>query len=86
MGWQYTLDDRGFAGEMKCGVESEFGKDSALTLILGDEPFFNLKKNGLEGNTIGCFATSDVYNNWDCIVYSPKDGRFRLWFQQAHAD
>ncbi len=86
MGWQYTFDNKGFTGEVKCGVESEFGKDSDLTYALGDKPFFDLKKNGLQGNKIVCFATSDVYNNWDCIVYSPKAGRFRLWFQQAHAD
>ena len=86
MAWQYTLDNKGFTGELKCGVESEFGKDSDLTYILGDKLFFDLKKNGLQGNKIVCFATSDAYNNWDCVVYSSKDGRFRLWFQQAHAD
>jgi len=86
MHWQYSLDDDGFVGEMKCGVESEFGKDSDLTYALGDKPFFDLKKMGLQKNKVVCFSTDDVYNNWDCVVYSPKDGRFRLWYQQAHAD
>jgi hypothetical protein len=86
MRWQYSLDDKGFVGKMKCGVESEFGKDSDLTYALGDRPFFDLKKMGLQKNKVVCFATDDAYNNWDCVVYSPKDGRFRLWYQQAHAD
>ncbi len=86
MRWQYALEDKGFTGKMKCGVESEFGKDSDLTYALGDKPFFDLKKTGLQKNKVVCFATDDVYNNWDCVVYSPKDRRFRLWFQQAHAD
>lgn len=86
MEWQYAFAESGFAGEMKCGIESEFGEASDLTYLLGDKPLFNLKKNGLENNKVSCFATSDVYNNWDCVVYSPKDNRFKLWFQQAHAD
>ncbi len=86
MVWQYSFGNKGFIGEMKCGIESEFGRDSNLTVDLGDKPIFDLKKNGLQNNKVVCFATSDVYNNWDCVVYSPKDSRFRLWFQQAHAD
>ncbi len=84
--WQYSLDENGFVGKMKCGVESEFGKDSDLTDALGDKPFFDMKKMGLQRNKVVCFATDNIYNNWDCVVYSPKDGRFRLWYQQAHAD
>ena len=57
-------------------------KESLLELY----DFFNLKEKGLAKNKLVCFATDDVYNNWDCAVYSPKDGRFLLWFQQAHAD
>jgi hypothetical protein len=86
MHWQYSLSDQGFNGDMKCGIESEFGEDSDLTYVLGDKPFFDLKKAGLETNKVVCFATDDVYNNWDCLVYSPKESRFKLWFQQAHAD
>ena len=84
MNWQYKMDQNGFAGDMKCGVE--LGKDSDLSGALGDKPFFDLKESGLHKSTPVCFATSDTYNNWDCVVYSPKDGRFRLWYQQAHAD
>lgn len=86
MQWQHTFDEKGFYGGMKCGIESEFTDHSDLTYALGDKPFFDLKGKGLLNNKPVCFATDDVYNNWDCVVYSPKDGRFRLWFQQAHAD
>lgn len=86
MHWQYAFNEKGFSGEMKCGTESEFGDNSDLTYALGDKPFFDLKEKGLINNKPICFATDDVYNNWDCVVYSPQDGRFRLWFQQAHAD
>jgi hypothetical protein len=71
---------------MKCGLGSGIEGDPNLTYNLGDKPFFDLKEKGLSNNKLVCFATDDVYNNWDCVVYSPKDGRFRLWFQQAHAD
>lgn len=86
MNWEYSLDDNGFVAGTKCGIETEFRKDSDLTFALGDRPFFNRKKLGLGKNKVVCFATSDVYNNWDCVIYSPKEGRFRLWYQQAHAD
>lgn len=86
MHWQYRFSEKGFSGGIKCGIESEFTADSDLTYALGDKPFFDLKEKGLFNNKPVCFATDDVYNNWDCVVYSPKDGRFRLWFQQAHAD
>lgn len=84
--WHYTFNKNGFLGDMKCGIASEFTETSDLTYALGDTPFFDLKENGLVNITPVCFATDDVYNNWDCVVYSPPDGRFRLWFQQAHAD
>lgn len=86
MGWQYTLDDSGFAGRMKCGVEGEFGEGSDLTHALGDQPFFDLAKTGMQDHKPVCFATDDIYNNWDCLVFSPSDDRFKLWYQQAHAD
>jgi hypothetical protein len=86
MKWQYTLDANGFSGEVKCGIDPEFKGDSDLTYALGGRPFFDLKEEGLLGNEPVCFATDDVYNNWDCVVYSPRDRRFRLWFQQARAD
>lgn len=84
--WQYSFTEKGFSAATKCGVESEFGENSDLTYLMGDKPFFSLKKKGLQKNKVACFATSDVYNNWDCLVYSPKENRFKLWFQQAHAD
>ena len=86
MKWQYAFNANGFSGEMKCGLDSGIEGDPNLTYSLGDKPFFDLKEKGLSNNKLVCFATDDVYNNWDCVVYSPKDGRFRLWFQQAHAD
>ncbi len=86
MHWQYAFSDNGFSGEMKCGIDSEFRGNSDLTHALGDVPFFDRKEKGLQNNKPVCYATSDVYNNWDCVVYSPADKRFLLWFQQAHAD
>lgn len=80
--WQYTMNEKGFNGEMKCGIESEFKEDSDLTYALGDKPLFDLDKKMKPV----CFATDDVYNNWDCLVYDAKADRFRLWYQQAHAD
>ena len=52
MHWQYSLDENGFVGKMKCGVASEFGKDSDLTDAPGDKPFFDLKKMGLQRNKV----------------------------------
>jgi hypothetical protein len=86
MKWQYAFNANGFSGEIKCGLDSGIEGDPNLTYDLGDKPFFDLKEKELSNHKLVCFATDDVYNNWDCIVYSPKEGRFRLWFQQAHAD
>jgi hypothetical protein len=86
MHWQYSLSDTEFTGPLKCGIESEFGQNSDLKYGSGNRPLFNLKKAGLKNNKVVCFATSDVYNNWDCLVYSPQDRRFRLWYQQVYAD
>lgn len=86
MRWYYTLEEGGFAGGMKCGAESEIARDPDLSRVLGDKPLFDLESKGLQNNTIVCFATDGVYNNWDCLVFSPADGRFRLWFQKAHAN
>jgi len=84
--WQYAFNANGFSAEMKCGLDSGIEGDPNLTYDLGDKPFFDQKEKGLSSNKLVCFATDVVYNNWDCVVYSPKDGRFRLWFQQAQAD
>ena len=86
MNWAFSLTSAGFAADMKCGIDGEFSERSQLTHLLGDKPFFDLDKEGLNKNKIVCFATSDTYNNWDCLVFSAKDRRFRLWYQQAHAD
>lgn len=83
--WQYEFNETGFVGDWRCGVESEFKGDSVLSMD-GNKPKFDAKKMGLEKNKPVCFASSDTYNNWDCVVYSPRDGRFRLWFQQVYAD
>jgi len=84
--WEYTFEKARLAVEMKCGAASEFGPDSSLTYVLGDKPLFDLKEKGLQMSRVTCLATDSVYNNWDCVVYSPSDGRYRLWFRQAHAD
>jgi hypothetical protein len=86
MNWEYTLSDTEFIGSMKCGIESEFGKKSELKYGNGNRTLFSLKRARLQKSKVICFATSSIYNNWDCLVYSPKDRRFRLWFQQVYAD
>ena len=77
MRWHTTLDEKGFRGDIRCGGMGE---------ALEEEPLFDLGKAGLRKEDVVCFATDDVYDNWDCVVWSPKDGRFRLWYQKAHAD
>lgn len=86
MNWSYYFGHAGFSAAMECGIDTTFKNEPNLTLDLGDKPLFDLAKQGLKNHKIVCFATSDVYNNWDCVVYSAKDGRFKLWYQQAHAD
>jgi hypothetical protein len=80
MTWAYSITDKGFVGGMKCHVN--LAKDPDLH----KKPFFSLRSKGLQKNKTVCFATSDVYNNWDCLVFSPKNNRFRLWYQQVYAD
>ncbi len=80
MDWAYELTDKGFVAGMKCHVN--LAKDPQLNT----KPFFSLRSKGLQNNKTVCFASSDVYNNWDCLVFSPKDDRFRLWMQQVYAD
>lgn len=84
--WQYAFRANGFVGPMKCGIVGEFTAGSDLTDVLGDKPRFDLKGLRLANPKPVCFATDDVYNNWDCFVYDPAAGRFRLWYRQAHAD
>jgi hypothetical protein len=47
---------------------------------LGYKPLFVLRS----GQANACFATSQQYNNWDCVAY--RNGQFRLWYQQVFAD
>ncbi len=84
--WEYSMDSKGFHGDMNCGTELEYRKDSQLAFHYSDEPFFDLAQSRIQNHTIACFGTHDVYNNWDCVVYSPNEGRFKLWYQQAFAD
>lgn len=83
MHWTYALTNNDFASYFQCGLDLKTDKQIG---VLGDKPFFDRTKLGLQENTVVCFGTSSTYNNWDCVIYSPKDDRFRLWFQQAHAD
>lgn len=48
--------------------------------VLGGRPLFALRPDRANA----CFATSQQYNNWDCIAY--RNGQFRLWYQQVFAD
>jgi hypothetical protein len=80
MGWAYEFTAQGFVGGMKCNAN--LAKDPQLNT----KPLFSLKSKGLQNNQTLCFATSYIYNNWDCLVFSPKDNRFRLWMQQVYAD
>lgn len=80
--WDVRVDANAVEARMTCGVEPGQDRD-----IDGHgQRFFDRRRAGLERRTPVCFATSDVYNNWDCVLYSPADQRFRLWYQQARAD
>jgi len=82
MRWNYSvLGDP--AEDFRCDLK--LGQDHRIG-VEGDKPLFERDRFGVKDNTAVCFETDDTYNNWDCAVYSPKDKRFRLWFQQAHAD
>jgi hypothetical protein len=80
MDWAYELTNKGFVAGMKCNV------NLAQDPQLNTKPFFSLRSKGLQNNKTVCFASSNVYNNWDCLVFSPRDNRFRLWMQQVYAD
>jgi hypothetical protein len=86
LSWAYTLTEKGFIGEMKCGSEAALRKEDRLSNLRGEHMVFDLANAGLARHTAACFASHEVYDNWDCVVFSPKDGRFRLWFQKARAD
>jgi hypothetical protein len=70
------------AGEYKCSAAParEIGLNNAGKPL--GRAFFTLPA----GRANACFATSDTYNNWDCVAYSASQRRFRLWYQQAFAD
>jgi hypothetical protein len=86
LSWAFTLNEKGFVGGMKCGTQAALQKDPSLSHLRGEHTIFDLKQAGLARHAIACFASSDVYDNWDCAVFSRKDDRFRLWFQKARAD
>jgi hypothetical protein len=83
MSWHYTLDEWGFTADMRCAVE--LGRDPDIGQP-AFKPLFDRERDSLQVHPLVCFPTDNVYNNWDCVVYSPKDGRVRLWHQQVHAD
>jgi hypothetical protein len=75
-------------GTVKCGANP--GADPQMSdhgKLLGHPPFFKLPVlKGVEHASAVCFATSNEYNNWDCVAYDRKQRRFRLWYQQSFAD
>lgn len=80
--WNYSVQGdpaEDFRCDLKLGQDRRIG-------VEGDKPLFERDRLGVKDNTAVCFGTDNTYNNWDCVVYSPKDRRFRLWFRQAHAD
>ncbi|WP_289658293.1 hypothetical protein [Flavobacterium panacagri] len=70
-------------------LESSYLK---ITDISKDENFIlkdgcfakNVSKTNL-ANTL-CFATSAVYNNWECLRYDKKSNTFLIFYGQAFAD
>ena len=75
----FTEDSR---GDFRCNFQP--GQDAYSSTAM-DKPFFDLKKFGLEKNTVVCLATigySDKHTNWDCVVYSPVDKHFKFWLRQ----
>ena len=81
--WNFSFSDNS-KEDFRCDLH--LGKDDRIGGIEDDKPLFDLKKFGLEKNTVVCFEIDATYNNWNCVIYSPKDKRFRLWFLQVHAD
>lgn len=82
MRWNYSVQGDP-AGDFRC--DFKLGKDARIG-VEGDKPLFDRDSLVVKDDTAVCFETDKTYNNWDCVLYSPKDRRFRLWFQQAHAD
>lgn len=83
----HAPEDERYADTL-CGVDDQFDDQSDtdyLTYLLGDRPLFDRQKAAADGQVV-CWSTDDVYNNWDCILFDRQQQRFRLWFQQAHAD
>jgi hypothetical protein len=64
-----------------CNIDPHRARDlNYHGTLLGGKPFFRLPA----GHATACFATSEQYNNWDCVAYGT--GHFRLWYQQVFAD
>jgi len=80
--WQYAFNGRRFAGVFRCRVKP--GKDEDV-LDPGARARIHPTAEGIRGDAV-CFATSAVYNNWDCFLYHPAKRQFLLWFEQAFAD
>lgn len=73
--------------KVKCDVNLHADKTfSHNGKLLGRPLFFQAHAvpKGFAANA--CFPSDTHYNNWDCIAYDPKAGRFRLWYQQVFAD
>lgn len=85
--WNHPADPEKYAQKVKCNVRLSSDKlFSQNGKPLGRPLFFKApaSQKGLTANT--CFSTVAEYNNWDCVAYDPKHGRFRLWYQQVFAD
>lgn len=67
----------------KCGLNNKNSKNLSFKDF---KPYFSLSSLHLTQKDVVCHTTSDVYGNWDCLVFHPKKKRFVYWFQQLYAD
>ena len=84
--WNFSVQKDAVRADIKC--RPDIRNDPDLTdqkgHLIGKPPFF--KMNPADLASLVCFGTSDAYNSWACVVYSSKEGRYRLWYRQEMAD
>jgi hypothetical protein len=84
--WAYSIKGTKLDVGLKCAVNPYTDPDlsDGHGKLLDNKPFFPLS-TGATGS-LTCFGTSDTYNNWDCVSFSAKLGRFRLWYRKVRND
>ncbi len=86
--WDYKTSGGVVSAAIKCGTDPY--QDADISDGKGhmhlDKVKFALGKEPAKAKPAVCFGTDSTYNNWDCVLFSRKDNRFRLWYRQAMAD